>query len=77
MSAALGGQGGALPVAILGVGEIQRAVYIDRHFLGFNTKSSIANDSCRGFCLILCFNATPGLGFFKVSGSGGATLGCK
>lgn len=59
-------------------GEIQRAVYIDRHFSGFNTKSSIANDSCRGFCLILCFNATPSLGFFKVSaGSGGATLGCK
>lgn len=77
MSAVSGGQGGALPVAILGVGEIQRAVYIERHFSGFNTKSSIANDSRGGFCLILCFNATPSLGFFKVSSSGGATLGCK
>lgn len=77
MSAVSGGQGGAFPVAILGVGEIQQAVYIDRHFSGFNTQSNIANDSCRGFCLILCFNATLSLGFFKVSSSGGATLGCK
>lgn len=25
-----------------------------------------------GFCLILCFNATQSLGFFKVSGPGGS-----
>lgn len=39
------GPGGAFPMAILGAGEIQRAVYTDRHFSGFNTKSSIANGS--------------------------------
>lgn len=41
----LAGQGGAVPMAILGAGEIQGAVYTDRHFSGFNTKSRIANGS--------------------------------
>lgn len=39
------GQGGAFAMAILGEGEIQGAVYTDRHFSGFSTKSGIANDS--------------------------------
>lgn len=39
------GRGGDFPMAILGAGAIQRAVYTDRHFSGFNTKSSIANGS--------------------------------
>lgn len=68
--------GGATPVALIGAGEIQGAVYTDQHFSGFNTKSRIANGSRGGFCLILCFNATQSLGFFKVSGPGGAAGGC-
>lgn len=39
------GQGGAFPMAILGAGGIQRAVYTDGRFSGFNTKSSIADGS--------------------------------
>lgn len=40
-----GGSDGASPMAILGAGEARRAVYTDRHFSGFTTKSSIANGS--------------------------------